>query len=105
MKRLFTAFSLAALVSLGLPATGNLSTMALLAPSRALAAPPLEAAARLCAAQEGTFNSVPPAYHCLEGNFSDAQLSIARTLCEHAYQGDFSGVPGSYHCFNIPSTR
>jgi len=95
MKRLFTAFSLAALVSLGLPAAGNLWTMALLAPSTALAAEPLTAAQRLCEAQGGNFQEGgPPSgalYSCdmfgTSEEFSVSQVETATRLCENIYKG------------------
>jgi hypothetical protein len=80
-----------------------LASVAFLVPSTALGAPSLDAAERLCEAQGGSFiaQGGGGTYACNQGDFNERQLSIARILCENAYQGSFTGVHGHYDC-DIP---
>jgi hypothetical protein len=85
-----------------------LAGVAFLAPSVALAEPPLTAAQRLCEAQGGDFQAGPPPFGAIYScdhfgeleDFTQTQLNTAERLCLNAYKGisfDLT-APKRYSC-------
>jgi hypothetical protein len=78
-----------------------LAGAALLAPSAALAAPPLDVAERLCDRQGGNFvpGSEQSIYACRGApDASEIQRAIAERLCENVYRGIYAPDGPGYLC-------